>query len=648
MSTEVKKPVTPSFMDFEFTNLVEMQQKACKHYAPNRLFGTRVGDNFEWMNYGDFGKLVDNTRKVLHKLGIGYNSRVAIISNNRVEWAALQFAAMGLGGQLVPMYEAQPQSDWEYIINDCGASVVVCANQSIYDKVKDYPGKLGQVKHLLSLDTAADDSINYQKLVQAADQQPDAPIYPVAQEDLATIIYTSGTTGKPKGVELMHQNIVTVIVGARALNKERLNKAYTSLAFLPWAHVYGLSTELNALISAGSAMGIVPSRDQIVESIGMIRPDVIVAVPAMFNKVYDGIFKNVRSLPLLKQKLFYFALKNSRKRNQALEFGKPAPFVADLLHGIFDKLVFKPIREKLGGNLKYMGSGGAAASIEVLQFFEDIGIPVCEGYGLTETAPIMSANSIGWENKRLGTVGPPFPGMDVRCVDPETLETVPPGEVGEVVISGPNVMRGYHNKKEATDEVIFFKDGKRFFKTGDMGRFVDNKFLQITGRIKEQFKLENGKYVVPAPLEDIYARGPLIAQSFLYGANQPYTVLLVVPNYVELAAWAKSHKKDALLALIPDAAKVSSLAEKDFEALFSHEDFVYAVTKELLRNGKGVKAYEQPHVWQPLGQPFSQENQMQTPKMSLRRPIILKAYQDKIDAMYKSTGGHRIEYPKNK
>jgi long-subunit acyl-CoA synthetase (AMP-forming) len=163
MSTEVKKAVTPSFMDFEFTNLVEMQQKACKHYAPNRLFGTRVGDNFEWMNYGDFGKLVDNTRKVLHKLGVGYNSRVAIISNNRVEWAALQFAAMGLGGQLVPMYEAQPQSDWEYIINDCGASVVVCANQSIYDKVKDYPGKLGQVKHLLSLDAAADDSINYQK-----------------------------------------------------------------------------------------------------------------------------------------------------------------------------------------------------------------------------------------------------------------------------------------------------------------------------------------------------------------------------------------------------------------------------------------------------------------------------------------------------
>lgn len=633
-------------MDFEFSTLVEMQQKACQFYAPNRLFGVRNGDKFDWMNYKDFGVLVDNTRKVLHKHGVGYNSRVALISNNRIEWAAIQFATMSLGGQMVPMYEAQPEYDWQYIIEDCGASVVICGTQVVYDQVKHYPGKVGNVKHLLSLDEKAEDSINFQKLVKAAESQPDVPVYPVTKDDLAIIIYTSGTTGKPKGVELIHENIISVIVGTRNLNKDVIDKTYTSLAFLPWAHVYGLSTELNSLFSAGCAMGIVPSRDQILECIGMIKPDVIVSVPVLFNKVYDGVMKNVRTLPFLKQKLFHFALKNSRKRNHALEFGKPVPFVADMLHKVFDKLVFKPIREKMGGNLKYMGSGGAAASMEVLQFFEDIGIPVCEGYGLTETSPVMAANSINWDNKRLGTVGPPLPGMDVRCVDPDTLETVPPGEVGEVVISGPNVMRGYHNKPEATEEVIFFKDGKRFFRTGDMGRFVDNKFLQITGRIKEQFKLENGKYVVPAPLEDIYARGPLIAQSFLYGANHPHTVLLIVPNYAELINWAKSHKRDALLPLIPDPAKAPTLTEEDTAKLFAHEDFVYAINKEIIRNGKGVKSYEQPTIWSPLAQPFSQENQMQTPKMSLRRPIILKAYQEKIDAMYKNVGGHRIQYPK--
>jgi long-chain acyl-CoA synthetase len=471
-------------------------------------------------------------------------------------------------------------------------------------------------------------------------------VYQVTQDDLATIIYTSGTTGKPKGVELIHQNLVSVIVGTRNLNKDHLSNNYTSLAYLPWAHVYGLSTELNSFISAGCAMGLVPSREQILECIGLIKPDVIVSVPILFNKVYDGVMKNVRSLPALKKSLFHFALKNSRERNHALEFGKPVPFFVDFLHKVFDKMVFKPIRDKMGGNLKYMGSGGAAASMEVLQFFEDIGIPVCEGYGLTETSPVMSANSVSWENKRLGTVGPPLPGMDVRCVNPETLETVSPGEVGEVVVSGPNVMRGYHNKPEATAEVIFFKDGKRFFRTGDMGRFVDNKFLQITGRIKEQFKLENGKYVVPAPLEDTYARGPFIAQAFLYGANRPHNVLLVVPNYAELIHWAKANKKDALLALIPDPLKAATLSDNHTSALFAHDDFVHAINKEIIRNGRGVKTYEQPLMWHPLAQPFSQENQMQTPKMSLRRPIILKAYEDKIEAMYKNTAGHRIEYPK--
>jgi long-chain acyl-CoA synthetase len=179
-----------------------------------------------------------------------------------------------------------------------------------------------------------------------------------------------------------------------------------------------------------------------------------------------------------------------------------------------------------------------------------------------------------------------------------------------------------------------------------MGRFVDNKFLQITGRIKEQFKLENGKYVVPAPLEDTYARGPFIAQAFLYGANRPHNVLLVVPNYAELIHWAKANKKDALLALIPDPLKAATLSDNHTSALFAHDDFVHAINKEIIRNGRGVKTYEQPLMWHPLAQPFSQENQMQTPKMSLRRPIILKAYEDKIEAMYKNTAGHRIEYPK--
>lgn len=454
-------------------------------------------------------------------------------------------------------------------------------------------------------------------------------------------------------MELTHGNIVSDIIGGRHLNREELHGDHTSLAFLPWAHVYGLTSELNSMISSGSAMAIVPHRDQLLECLQMAKPTVIFSVPVLFNRIYDGIMKNVAAGPAITRTLFNLALRTARKRNALLEKGQSVGPILAMQHRIVDKVVLSKIRDRLGGRLQFMGSGGAAAGVEVLKFFEDIGIPIVEGYGLTETSPMVTASATDWANRRLGTVGVVLCYQTVRIANPDTLELVPPGETGEVCAAGPNIMRGYHNRPDATEEVIFYRDGMRFFRTGDMGRLVDGRFLQITGRIKEQFKLENGKYVVPAPLEDKLGRGPFVLQCFLYGANKPSCVMLLVPNIVELKAWAAApgnkdkalaKKLQALPAALPGPQVSKAEAEQSMKAVYEDEDFVQLVTMELQRHGAGVKSYERPSAWLPLAQAFSPENEMLTPKLSLRRPNVLKVHQGSIDAMYAGHVGHQVNY----
>jgi long-chain acyl-CoA synthetase len=341
----------------------------------------------------------------------------------------------------------------------------------------------------------------------------EAPVdpFPVTSSDLCTIIYTSGTTGKPKGVELTHSNLVSNMKGINKMWAGQ-HSQHTSLAFLPWAHVYGQTCEVFLGFARGDSMAIVGSREQIVEGIAMVKPTTLLAVPALFNRVYDGIMKKASSGSATQQKVFKAALQAARRRNHLLEFGKPVPIFLRLQYAFFDRIVFSKIRERLGGRLVCMCAGGAATTMPVLEFFEDIGIPVCSGYGLTETSPVIAASTPAWSTRRLGTNGPLLEGVCALFIDPVTLEEVPFGQEGELIVSGPNVMAGYHNKPEATAEVFLMKHGKKYFRTGDLGLLEDGKFLKITGRIKEQFKLENGKYVVPIPVEEAICRSAFVAQ----------------------------------------------------------------------------------------------------------------------------------------
>lgn len=599
-----------------------MQQKSCALNEHNDLFGTmKVTQDgiksFDWITYGEFNREVQKFRNVLVHHNIEKGDNVAVIANNRVEWAVACYACNGVGAAIVPMYEAQLEKDWTYIIDDSSSKLVIAANESIYDKVKHYVGKIGKVQRVLCLDIPDDREESYNRWMRLVEEEEAVPPIQPSPEDLAVIIYTSGTTGNPKGVELTHQNICSNLLGLKDLWAGELSNN-RSLAFLPWAHVYGQTAELHSLIACGSSMGIISNRDYILESLHLVKPTMILSVPALFNRVYDGVMKTVSEGTILKQILFNKAMKSSREFNERKEFGRPINFWLKFKHAVFEKLVFRKVRDKLGGNLRFMTAGGAAVNLKVLQFFEDIGIPICEGYGLTETSPVITSSANNWETRRLGCVGVPLAGIDVKIISPDTGTEMAYGEDGEICCSGPNVMRGYRNNEAANDEVFFILDEKRFFRTGDLGKIVDGKFLKVTGRIKEQFKLLNGKYVVPAVLEDQLCRSKYVSQALLYGDNKDYCVALIVPDMNEINAWAIDQgitcpNDDELMKIGSTKAMIS---------------------KELLYASSEMKNFERPEKWIFTLEAFTQENQFLTPKMSLRRNNILRAYESQIDKLY--------------
>jgi len=611
-----------------FKSMCQIFDESVVKFKDRNVLGSRVGDEFQWITYETLGEEVQKFRNVLTHMNVSVNDKVAIISNNRTEWVVAWYAAVSIGAQIVPMYEAQAERDWRYIINDSESKLVLCATEQIYGKVKGYIDNVGNVKNVLCFDSDDELMHSYKRWMNSVtDEEPVLPA-PLKKDDVATIIYTSGTTGNPKGVELSQNNLVSNLMALKAIWGDELRDDNISLAFLPWAHVFGQTAELHSAILNGASMGIVPNREAILESFLLVKPTILVSVPALFNRIYDGVMSKISQASPLKQKLFNVARSAKRDYNSDLEFGIEPGFMKTMKAKLADKIVFSKIRETFGGRLRWSAAGGAATSLEVAQFFEDMGVPICEGYGLTETSPVISSCSSSWKYRRLGCSGVPLQDVDVRILDPVTLEEVPLGEEGEVTCAGPNVMLRYRNNQAANDEVFIHKFGKKFFRTGDLGKIHDGRFLKLTGRIKEQYKLENGKYVVPAPLEDMLCRSRFVLQSFIYGDNEKYNVCLIVPDPIELEAWAKSHK-----------------IEGSTEELLTKPEVIELLSEEIGKAAQVMKNYEQPRRWTFLPGPFTQENQMLTPKMSVRRKGVLEAYGNQIEELYASTSGYDVTKP---
>ena len=596
----------------KFKNLVELYESSVEHYAGRELFGTKVGNVWRWMTYGEFGRAVDAFRAGLAARGIGKGDRVACISNNRIEWAVAAYAVFGLGAAWVPMYEAQLEKEWQFIIKDCDAKALLVSTHAIYGKTKDWAGKLGKLEHVIAFEGSKDDANTYEAVCAVGRANPVAAIHP-AGEDICGFIYTSGTTGEPKGVMLSHDNIASNVSAIHEIID--IEPDDRSLSFLPWAHSFGQTVELHGLLSMGAAMALAESVDKIIDNLAETRPTIIMSVPRIFNRIYDRVQKQIREKPKPVQKLVEAGLAAAKKRNSGgrLSVLEVAAFEAA------DRLVFEKVRGRFGGRLRYAVSGGAAIAREVAEFIDSIGITVFEGYGLTETSPIANANAPG--RRRIGSVGKAIPG--VRIVIDKTITGDP--ENGEILVYGPNVMKGYHNRPEE-NAAVFTKDGG--FRTGDMGRVDAQGYLYITGRIKEQYKLENGKYVVPTPLEEKLKLSQYIANVMVHGANKPYNVALIVPDMVELREWAKRPENG-----IADA--------NSDDALLADPKVKNLLRQELEQYSQDWKQFEKVLKFDLVKDDFTVANGQLTASLKLKRREVLKVYGDKIEKLY-GGGKHEV------
>lgn len=586
-------------------NVVGILEETLAKFPEREFLGMKdSAGEYEWISYKAFGRRVDNLRSGLSQLGIKKDDAVGIICNNSIDWAVGFFATAGLEARYVPMYEAELLKVWEYIIADADIKALFVANRDIYNKLEPFFPSAPMLEKVILMDGSGPDTLAGLEEKGAA-----APV-PAKQPDSSTIgvlIYTSGTTGDPKGV-LLSQGNLSSNSHARIKKFHQFDENERTLNILPWAHVYGLG-EMITFCQIGASVGLAENVTTISEDILKVKPTFLIAVPRVFNKIYDGLWTRMNEEGGLAKKLFVMGYESGKKRRELAAQGKSS-FLVNAKFAVADKIVFSKIREKLGGRLKGSMTGSAATNVEISNFFWDVGIPLYDVYGLTETTPAATMNCP--DECKLGSVGTP---IDQCRIVIDRSATEDGANDGEIIIYGPNVMQGYYKKEKATQEVMTEDGG---FRTGDRGRIDEDGFLFITGRIKEQFKLENGKYVFPASIEEDIKLNHFIENAMVYGEGKQYNVCVVVPDFAALEKWAAENN-------LPSEPR----------ELVEREELKTFLEKEIVKQLKETYgSYEIPKRFIFTAEPFSLENGALTQTMKLKRRVVYDQYKEAIESVY--------------
>ena len=586
-------------------NLVELIENSLEKYPDNKMFGTKNKDGeYEWVTYREVGERIDNLRGGLSQAGIEKGDAVGIIANNRKEWAIAAYATFGLGGRYIPMYEKELVKIWKHIINDGGIKLLLVATREIYDQIEAMRDELPGLEKVYLIEGEGENTMSGLEKIGA--DKPVASIRP-KPEDIAVLIYTSGTTGDPKGVLLSHGNFTSnVLAGHKVF--PGMNENDRGLSILPWAHSFGQTGELYLFSHIGASVGFMGDVTTLGDDMGKVQPTFLIAVPRVFNKIYAGLWAKMNDKGGLAKKLFEMGIESGKKRRQLSENGQ-SDFFTNLKFKIADAVVFNKIRARFGGRLTGALSGSATMNVEIGHFFSDLGIPVYDCYGLTETTPAATMN--GPLAHKPGSVGRPIEHVRVE-IDNIYSDG---DEDGEIIIYGPNVMQGYHNKPEATKEVMTEDGG---FRTGDRGRLDKDGYLFITGRIKEQYKLENGKYVFPAAIEEEIKLHPLVENAMVHGEGQAFNVCLVVPDFMVLEKYATEHN-------LPT----------DPKELVRNKEVMEMISGEISKSLKGkFGGYEIPRKFIYLSENFTLDNGTLTQTMKLKRRVVLEQRKDQIQDLY--------------
>ncbi|MCU0433222.1 MAG: long-chain fatty acid--CoA ligase [Bacteroidia bacterium] len=569
---------------------------------PDALAGKVKG---EWIKYSlkDFIRLSHELAAGFIEIGIKRGDRIGLIANNRPEWNIADFGSQLAGAVLVPVYPTISDSDLKFISEDADLSLVLLSSADLADKVKGATSELKNLKGIYSFDEVPGMK-HWSELTQAGAKNPHTASIDLNKkntkpDDLLTLLYTSGTTGTPKGVMLTHGNLVSNFTSLCKLPP--VDTSCRALSFLPLNHSYERLMVYIYLYN-GVSIYYAESLETIGDNMREIKPHIFTCVPRLLEKVYDRIVNKGAELKGIKHKLFFWALSLGEKFDNRP--GVNGWFYNRQL-ALASKLIFSKWREALGGNVRAAVSGGAALNPRLARIFWAAGIPVLEGYGLTETSPVIAVNNFDPNSVRFGTVGPVIKGVEVKIA-----------EDGEILCKGPNVMKGYYNRPEATAEVM---DSEGWFHTGDIGILEEGRFLKITDRKKEIFKTSGGKYIAPQALENRLKTSRFIEQSMVIGENRKYAAALVVPAFAFIRDWAsrKNMTLPAENAALIEIPEIRSRIEAEVDA----------INKELAQYERIKRIILLPTDWSVAGGEL-------TPKLSLRRKIILKANEDKIEKLY--------------
>ncbi|OUS28705.1 hypothetical protein A9Q99_11255 [Gammaproteobacteria bacterium 45_16_T64] len=586
-----------------FTDLVAMQRRACRVFAQNPLYGTKIDNSFVWTTFGDFGHSVEQLRSGLLSFGIKKGDAVGIISGNRLEWAVAAYAIYGLGGVCVPLYETQTPSEWEYILDDASVKMVFVASCDIYRKVsamekdKTYEGK---VVPFARVDNA---KYSYQSLIDLGKNNP-AEMAVIDPKAPAGMIYTSGTTGNPKGVVHSHDNLMYMINTFG--DSSEIRGTDRSLSFLPWAHIFGQIAEVHLLFQAGNSAALVADVNDLLDDLQTIQPTYLYAVPRVYNKIYDNVLGKMQAQPSVIQSLFSSGMDAAWKKRQ----GGALSLKEKLMLMGAEKLLFTKIKQLLGGKLTNALTGASALNPEIIKFMLSLGIDVAEGYGASETSGALTLS--GWSRPfKLGSVGQAIPGT--RLVIDHNIDCGTDVE-GEIIGYSPANMLHYHNN-EALTKTVFTEDGG--YRTGDLGRIDDEGFLFVTGRVKEQYKLENGKFVSPVKIEEQLKLKPYVSQAMLHGINRPYNIMIVSLDVGLMQERIENAEINCPQEQWNTNPVIRQLIEADIE--------------EACVSAKG---YEKPRNFVIVLDEWTTETGILTPTMKLKRRSVLEKYQAVIDELY--------------
>ncbi|OGF04964.1 MAG: hypothetical protein A2W00_08235 [Candidatus Eisenbacteria bacterium RBG_16_71_46] len=545
----------------------------------------------------------------LTALGVRPGDRVAVLSENRYEWPVADLGILGIGAVTVPIYPTLTAEQVGFILRDCEAKVVLVSSALQLEKIRAVAGRLAGLSAVLCMDPVPADGATEREFASVIAQgtvarRADADAYrmrakAVRPHDLATIIYTSGTTGEPKGAMLSHHNIVSNVDAA--LQVIGLRADDTCLSFLPLCHIFERMAGLYAMLRAGATIAYAEGIDQVAANALEVRPTVLIGVPRFYEKVYARVMENGLAQPPLRRNLFFWGLHRLQKRASARLEGREADSLAARLA---DRLVGAKVRERVGGRLRFCVSGGAPLAPKVMEFFAAIGIPIYEGYGLTETSPVITLNPPGREKP--GSVGPPIPGVEVRI-----------GEEGEILTRGPHVMQGYYHNDEATRRAL--RDG--WFHTGDVGHLDADGFLVITDRLKDLLVTAGGKKVAPQPLEARLKTSKWISEAVMLGDRRPYVVCLLVPNFSVLEKEARARGWGG-----------AGLAER-----LEHPEVLALYQREIERLNRDLAPFEQIKRFALLDRELTQEAGELTPTLKVKRRVIEQRFAHLIEALYEGT-----------